>query len=202
VISPKIWSQPPSPLPHKPRRVCFVSGLSDPTSSALSMDQLALLRSLPFEDSEIVTRNFPFTIDRRDVAREVSLIWASFNNGWQYWRLDSPRYCDLMARHWQNLLQHTDRLYLVSLSCGLEFIRAGIRSHADAARMHVVALGPVCRCLPECELTIIQGEQDWISRRFVPAANHRIEGLGHMGYISHPKVQEILCNVLANSISA
>ncbi|MFN6128586.1 MAG: hypothetical protein ACK5AC_04040 [Planctomycetota bacterium] len=202
MISPKIWSQPPSPLPHKARRVCFVSGLSDPTSSALSMDQLALLRSLPFEDSEIVTRNFPFTIDRRDVAREVSLIWASFNNGWQYWRLDSPRYCDLMARHWQNLLQHTDRLYLVSLSCGLEFIRAGIHSHADAARMHVVALGPVCRCLPECELTIIQGAQDWISRRFVPAANHRIEGLGHMGYISHPKVQEILCNVLANSISA
>lgn len=200
--SPSIWHRAPSPLPHRARRVCFVSGLSDPTSSALSQEQWTLLRSLPFEESEIIDRNFPFTADSRETAREVSMIWASLMNGWQYMRLGSNRYREQLKMHWRNLLEHTDRLYLVSLSCGLEFIRVGIDSSIDATRIHVVALGPVCRQLPQCKLTIIQGEQDWISRRFVPEANHRIPGLGHMGYMSHPKVQEILCRDLGNSISA
>jgi len=201
-MSPSIWHRRPNPWSDRARRVCFVSGLSDPTSSALSREQWALLRSLPFDESEIIDRNFPFTSDSRETAREVSMIWASLMNGWQYLRLGSNRHRELLKTHWNNLLEHTGQLYLVSLSCGLEFIRVGIDSQIDAERIHVMALGPVCRQLPQCKLTIIQGEQDWISRRFVPDANHRVPGLGHMGYMNHPKVQEILCSDLGNSISA
>ncbi len=201
MIVPAIWSQTPGPLPDMERRVCFVSGLSDPTSSALSLDQRSLLQLLPFHESEIVNRNFPFTHDARDIAQEKNIVWASLMNGWQYWRLGSPRYRKLLARHWANLLDHTAELYVISLSCGLEFIRIGIEAPADAARLHVIALGPVCRGLPDCNLTIIQGEDDWISKRFVPCSDHRIARLGHLGYTTHPQVQEILCSIMENSIS-
>jgi hypothetical protein len=200
-MSLSIWHQNPHPWPDRARRIGFVSGLSDPTSSALTRDQIALLRSLPFDESEIICRNFPFTSDVRETARDVSMIWASLMNGWQYMNLGSPRVRKILQSHWTNLLHHTGRLYLVSLSCGLECIRVGIESSSDASRVHVVALGPVCRQLPNCSLTIIQGEQDWISRSFVPDANHLIPGLGHMGYLGHSKTQEILCSDLVNNIS-
>lgn len=196
-----IWKLPIRKLESQQRRVGFVSGLSDPTSSALTLDQVALLRALPVRSIEVLDRNFPFTPDGREVAREVSTCWASLMNGWQFWRLRSQRFCEVTQRHWDNLFSQTSHVFLISLSCGLEFIRHGLERSTHRPKLHVIALGPVCRALPDCGLTIIQGERDWLSKYYVRRNDYSIEGLGHLGYTTHPKVLEIICQVLLNNIS-
>jgi pimeloyl-ACP methyl ester carboxylesterase len=178
---------PPTTHAWTPRKVVFVSGLSDPATCALTSEQRALLDALPVEQEAKVGWNFPFVPGPEDLRKPPSLWQAAWRNYRQFLDAPSDRYRRLAEPHWRALRDSTAELSVIALSCGLEIVNQFLDPIRDA-NVRVLALGPVARRRPPVPHTLIQGSTDWISRRFFPAADVTIPAVGHMDYVTHPEV--------------
>lgn len=198
-----MWQAPPVEFVPRDHRLVFVSGLSDPTSCALTQEQQHLLRQLPVSPDDVVPWNFPFLPGPQTVARPVGLLAASRANGAQFLALRRTRQQAAVAAHWQRLFAATTRVTVITLSCGLEIVRQGLacREPEVGTQVRVVALGPVAWRRPSWPCVLIRGARDWVSRLFIHRADYTIADLDHLGYTTHPQVRALLCELLASNTS-
>lgn len=207
----KLLEQTPTQHPVTPWKVAIVTGLSDSASCQLSEQQLSLLQSLrdcsytgsphlPHPET-IVTRNFPFVPTTAE-RHSISLIRASMSNGLQYLRTRSESYQRASTPHWESLLQSTERLFLITGSCGLQLIGSwpGVTRYKD--RIQVLALGPAGYPNSSLSVTLLQGSRDWVSRCWFRHTDIMVKDVGHLDYWKHPQVREIVQRWIRDRISA
>lgn len=192
---------PPVEHPVTPVKVVLLSGLSDPATCALSYIQTQFLASLDVPEAWKVYRNFPYvacTLPRGDPP-----LWrASLRNLRQFLHAGRPPYRDAARQHWQALAASTDRLVVITLSCGLEIVNHCIEPTAAGPALEILALGPVAWKAPPVSCTLVQGERDYLSKLFFRNCPVTLEGLGHMDYLRHPQVRQLaqaLCGSTSNS---
>jgi hypothetical protein len=183
----RLFESPPTSHAWTPRKVVFVSGLSDPATCALTAEQHAFLRALPIEEEAKVGWNFPFVACDR--PRGSPPLWlAGWRNYRQFRDASGEAYRRLGEPHWRSLRDSTAQLCVITLSCGLEIVNRFLDPIRDTEKVRVIALGPVARRRPAVPHTLVQGQADWISRRFFPAADVTISAVGHMDYVTCPDV--------------
>jgi pimeloyl-ACP methyl ester carboxylesterase len=195
--------------PRTTLKVALLSGLSDPSTCALTPGQRAFLGSLDAPPEARIDRNFPY-LDSGEPPTAPPLWLASVRNGLQYLRASNVDVVSHARRHWHALRASADRLVIITLSCGLEILRHCIDPANDERAVHILALGPVARGLPSLPCTIVQGSRDPISSAFFrprPSSSDRVrhitlEGLGHLDYLRHPSVRqfanELICSRTLN----
>jgi hypothetical protein len=176
---------------HTRRKLVFISGLSDPTTCALSEQQRRFLASLAMEESAKVYANFPFFPCADRPYRMPPLWLASWRNFQAFRRACSEKYLRLASPHWQALRASSDELLVVTLSCGLEIVNR-LHERNPGPPLEVVALGPVAWRRPTGTHTLVQGSWDWISARFFAAPDVTISGLGHMSYLADCRVMALI----------
>jgi hypothetical protein len=171
-------------------QVAFLTGQSDRVGAALSPLQARFLDALPIADESKVRVNFPYPASTRP-HRDVPLVAASWNNVTQ---TIGSRRSAFRERHRAaalDLLERADHTLFLAGSCGLELLANLELGEAALARAHVFAYGPVVWRQPACELRVVQGEGDWISRLLSPHALRRIArrvDCGHLGYLADREV--------------
>jgi hypothetical protein len=178
-----------------PLQIAFLTGQSDPEGCALAPSQTAFLESLPAPPSAKLARNFPYW-ESTPPHRETGLLRASWNNGRQYAAARHPTFAARYRPDVLAMLERAERHVLLAGSCGLELL-AALALPADVlARVHVFAYGPVARRRPSCDLLIVQGRRDWLSRAYFPAADARVD-CGHLDYLECPAVRDLCRAFLA-----
>ena len=180
-------------------KVAIVTGLSDPESTRLSPDQMAFLDAMPMPEECKVRVNFPF-LPTRTSDHAPSLAIASWNNGRQFLASQGRHFCDRAKPHWQALCDSTDRLLLVTGSCGHQMID-GIRDCQNVPAVRVLALGSVRLGRCGFRSTRILGRRDWIACWFSPHCEHVLAGVGHLDYWNHETVTGIAANWIRNNLS-
>ncbi|MEO1526244.1 MAG: hypothetical protein AAFX06_12460 [Planctomycetota bacterium] len=195
----KLLRSPPIEHSETDFKVAIVTGLSDPKSTQLSHDQHRFLDAMPIEERWKIRHNFPF-LPTTESRRRPSIIWASWNNGWQFARARSNDYRNLSKPHWQALCDSTERLFLITGSCGYQLIDA-MEACKNVPKVHVLALGPVRRGECRFEATKILGRRDWIARWFTPHCDRTVAGVGHLDYWNHDTVTGIAANWLLDKLS-
>lgn len=180
---------PPARHPFNPVKVLLVSGLSDPTTCALTDPQRRFLAAVGVPEEWKVYWNFPYLpSDRR---RQTPPLWlASVRNGRQFLAASTAGYRAAATRHWRAAADSAARLLVVTNSCGLEIVNRCCEPD-DAGRVSVLALGPVASGPPRLPTTLVQGTADYVSRLFVRRPHVRLPGLGHMEYVQHPRVLQL-----------
>ncbi len=151
--------------PYTPLKAAILSGLSDPSTCALSEIQRDFLARLDAPESAKVDWNFPY-VRSESPRREPPLWLASWRNVRHYLDASKPAYFQQARSHWRALRDSTDALLVITLSCGLEILRHCLDEDDAQRSIHVLALGPVARGLPPLPCTIVQGERDPITRMF------------------------------------
>jgi hypothetical protein len=182
-----------------PLKIAIVSGLSDPASCALSELQRAFLDRLDAPRDAIVDRNFPF-VDAVAPRRAPPLWLASLRNLNQFLGASRPSYAAHARRHWRALRDSADALVIITLSCGLEILRHCVEPEDARRAIHVLALGPVARALPDLPCTLVQGTRDPISHLFFRDAI-RIPNVGHLDYFRSNTVLTIANQILCSNTS-
>jgi hypothetical protein len=181
-----------------PLQILFLTGRSDPRSSALSPLQTAFLDALPAPDPWKVRVNFPYPA-ATPPFRETPLLGASWRNFCQF---AGSRRAAFAERHRAGVLDRIEaagRTFLLAGSSGLELL-ANLRLPAAAlARLHVFAYGPVARCVPGCDCRLVQGRRDWISRPWFRAVAVRVD-CGHLDYLGRPEVLRLCCAYLKEAM--
>lgn len=175
--------------------IAWLSGSSDPRSSALSAAETALLEAVAL-GRRVVPANFPWP-DAPGPSRPVGLPLASVRNAVQFWRATlSRRYRAFVAARIAAVLGDGD-LVLITGSQGLQLLRLAWPLLADTERIRVVALGPVAgRLPPRLQPFVIQSTTDVISRL---GWRGRVDvrcGRGHLGYAADPQVRAVVGDVL------
>lgn len=184
-------------------QVAFLTGQSDRAGAALSPVQARFLDALPIADESKVRVNFPYPASTRP-HRDVPLVAASWNNVAQ---TIGSRRRGFRERHRAavlDFLERADRTLFLAGSCGLELLANLKLGEAALARAHVFAYGPVVWQAPACELRVVQGDVDWISRLLSPRALRRIARrapCGHLDYLADPEVAA-LCRSYLLELSA
>ncbi|HEX7833455.1 MAG TPA: hypothetical protein VF787_27640 [Thermoanaerobaculia bacterium] len=184
-----------------PLKIAILSGLSDPSTCALSDMQRDFLQRLDAPHSAKVFRNFPY-VDSATPRRNPGLLIASWRNTQQFLNASNAKTIEHARRHWRALRDSTDALLIITLSCGLEILRHCVGKNEGA--VHVLALGPVARALPALPCTLVRGSRDPISRVFFNDALV-LPNLGHLDYFTSTAVLEIaneLCSSILNSSAA
>lgn len=193
---------PPARHAFSEHKVALVSGLSDPESCALSTKQQGFLKAIDLPEDCKVRQNFPFLAAAADSSRRPpSLLIASWRNYRQFRAASSRRYYQAAKPHFVSLLESTNNLLLVTLSCGLEIVRCSIPPRWPGTSVMVVALGPVARSLPDAKCHTVQGSHDLISKAFVHNPDHKISQVGHMGYMDSTEARDIVRHYACNSTS-
>lgn len=169
-----------------PLQVAFITGQSDPERCALSPLQAAFLDALPVPDAGKVRVNFPYTTTTLP-HRRVALGPASWHNGRQYLGSRAPAFAERHRAGALALLSRADRTVLLAGSCGLELLANLGLPDSALRRVAVFAYGPVARRRPACEVVVVQGRRDWISRAWGPHADEVVEA-GHLDYLRDAEV--------------
>jgi hypothetical protein len=193
-------ARPATHHPDTPLKIAILSGLSDPSTCALSDTQRDFLLRLDAPHSAKVFRNFPY-VDSAP-PRDPGLLIASWRNTQQFIDASNPKTIEHTRRHWRALRDSCDALLIITLSCGLEILRHCIGENEGA--VHVLALGPVARALPALPCTLVRGTRDPIARIFFDDAVV-VPKLGHLDYFTSSTVLEIandLCSSILNSSAA
>jgi hypothetical protein len=198
-----IVEETPVRHPFTTRKIAFLSGLSDPSSCALSDVQTRFLASLAADAHEKIAANFPYVPCTRPWSR-TPLWLASWRNLQQFRGAARPRYRDAARRHWRALADSCEELVVITLSCGLEILNHCVDADDARRAITVIALGPVARTTPPLDCTLVRGERDPIARWFFPKSDVVLRGVGHMNYLTHAAtldlVNERLCgNTLKSS---
>ncbi|MEL6110774.1 MAG: hypothetical protein AAFU85_32615 [Planctomycetota bacterium] len=194
----KLLRHPPTNHETTAYKVAIVTGLSNPRSTDLSPAQHQFLDALPVPDTCKVRCNFPFFPTPKP-QHDPSLIRASLNNTHQFVGSLSRDYKKNAKPHWRALCDSTERLFLITGSCGYQLIDS--LETRDPSRVHVLALGAVRFGTSRWDATKILGRRDWIARWFTPNCDHSIDGLGHLGYWQNPTVLGIATNWVLDNLS-
>jgi len=177
--------------PRTAAKIVWISGASDPFSSALSDAEERLLASLGVARDEVVWSNFPYA--GATTRRRVPLPVAALSNVLQFLSASTPAYRWLAARHWRALCGSTTCVLLVAGSCGAQLLRALERATPAGVRVHALALGPVAWRAPRCLDVAILGARDRYSRVFLRSASAKrvevVAGVGHMDYLESDEVR-------------
>lgn len=206
-----IIEREPVDFPKRDMRVVFMSGLSDPRECLLSRAQVDMMRSICVSDECKLFRNFPYVNSDREeqsgviYQRKVPLVRASISNAHQFLNCRSRRYLDVAVTHWASVLKSADSIIVITLSCGLEIFNRlmahiGGFERCRSTKIELIALGPVAWQTPQYRCTMIQGEQDYLSRSFF-RVNQRVPKLGHMDYVRDARVIDRINEVICGSIS-
>jgi hypothetical protein len=190
---------PPTRHPFTPRKVVFLSGLSNPAACALSPTQRRFLDAVGVAEECKVYRNFPY-LPGSDIDHPPPLWQASWNNFRQFLMAARGPYLAAARRHWEALAASTDELTVIAQSCGLEIANRCLAA-SGGPRVHLFSLGPVAWRAPPMSHTLIQGERDAISRLFFRAAHVVLPGVGHMNYLQHERVLHLINEHLCTSTS-
>ena len=192
-----IVDQPPTLHPYTALKVVLLSGLSDPATCALSEQQMRFLESLDAPEEAKVWWNFPYVVCSE--PRRTPPLWlASWRNTWQFFRASRNPYRDAARRHWRALVESTERLLVITLSCGIEIVNHCVDASDVSRDIHLIALGPVAFRRPVLPHTLVQGKGDYLSKLFFRRPDVEITGAGHMNYLHHPDVAQ-LCRELCNN---
>jgi hypothetical protein len=184
----------------RPRlQIAFCTGQSDPNGCALSSAQAAFLEALPAPGAVKLGVNFPY---RRDTPphREIGLLRASWNNARQYAASRRPRFARAHRASVMAMLQGADRHVLLAGSCGLELLANLALPPEALRRMQVFAYGPVARRAPECEVYLVQGRRDWLSRACFHHPDAHVD-CGHLGYLVCREARD-LCAAFVARVAA
>lgn len=171
-------------------KVVWLSGASDPFSSALSGAEERLLASFDVPREEIVWSNFPYA--GPSSLRRVPLPLAALSNVLQFLVASTPVYRWFAARHWRALCDSTSCVLVVAGSCGAQLLRALERTSPAGVRVHALALGPVSWRAPRGLERALVGTADGYSRMFTrtyPSARvDAVAGVTHMDYLESEDV--------------
>jgi hypothetical protein len=205
--------RPATRHPYTPLKIAILSGLSDPSTCALSEIQRDFLDRLDAPKSAKIDRNFPY-VDSATPQRTPPLWLASWRNTQQFLGASKPAYIDRARLHWRALRDSADALLVITLSCGLEILRHCVDADDAHRSIHVLALGPVARAVPPLPCTLVQGRRDPITRAFFTAPSNgaatshitriALPDLDHLHYLKSNAVlnlaNELLCgNTLKSS---
>lgn len=190
---------PPVRHPLTPLKVVLLSGLSNPRSCALSPTQTDFLAALDVAEEAKVYRNFPYVPG--EAWMKTPLWLASWRNYRQYRLASRDPYRASAQQHWQALVRSTERLVVITLSCGIEIVNHCVDADDTPCDIHMIALGPVAHARPTIPHTLVQGSHDSISKFFFKQADVVIDGVGHMDYLGNRQVAE-LCNNISRSSAA
>lgn len=189
-----ILSEPPTRHPFTPLKVVLLTGLSDPTTCALSAAQTRFMASLAAPETAKIYWNFPY-LPSSQTRRDPPLWLASIRNFRQFFQASRPVY----REHWRALAASAESLVVITGSCGLE-----IFNHCREARDpvgHVFALGPVARARPAVPHTLVRGTRDPFPRVFFRKCDVELSGVGHMNYLDDSRVQRLINDYLCSSTS-
>lgn len=182
-----------------PVKVAILSGLSDPATCALTAVQQRFLDALDVPADWKVRLNFPY-VPSCSTPRPAPPLWrASMQNLRQFLIAGRVEYRQAAHRHWESLRRSCEHVVIVALSCGYEIIRQCLRIPATLAPSHVIALGPVGWQSATFSCTFVQGSRDYLSKCFFRAADIVLPGLGHIGYLEHPRVIQLTNELLCGS---
>jgi hypothetical protein len=182
-------------------KVVLLSGLSDPRTTALSARQTEFLAALDAPDEAKIYWNFPYV--PCSATRKQPPLWlASWRNGQQFFAASRNPYRDAARAHWRALTASTDRLVVITLSCGVEIVNHCTDERDGDRDIHVVALGPVAWRRPALPHTLVQGAHDYISKAFFRHADVELAGVHHMNYLDNEQVAELCSNTLRSGAAA
>lgn len=167
-----------------------MSGLSDPTTCALSAIQRRFMAAVEAPEGWKVYWNFPYVPCDRE-RRDPPLWLASVRNGWQYLLASTPEYRAAARRHWRALADSAEHLVVVTLSCGLEILNHVLGPEDEGRSLAVIALGPVGSGRLRVPATLVQGTADYVSRLFFRRRDVSLPGVQHLEYFPHPRVLEL-----------
>ncbi|KRC60737.1 hypothetical protein ASE14_07095 [Agromyces sp. Root81] len=172
-------------------RVCFLTGRSDRSNTALSPVQRAFLDGLPITTEERVEVNFPYR-PASGPWRRTPLPIASVRNARDYFGSRRAAFAHEHRAAVSEALAASDRTLVLAGSCGLELL-ANLRLDDDVlARLHVVAYGPVARSRPvAARLETVTGRADALARRSTGTPDHEIDA-HHLDYLSSPELRDIV----------
>lgn len=191
--------QAPVRHPLTPLKVVLLSGASNPRTCALSPTQRAFLAALEVPEEAKVYCNFPYIAG--EAWTKTPLWLASWRNYRQFRLALRDPYRARARRHWRALADSTERLVVITLSCGIEIVNQSIDADDASRDIHVIALGPVARARPTLPHTLVQGSRDAISHFYFKQPDVVIDGIGHMDYLGNGQVVE-LCNNISRSSAA
>ncbi len=184
-----------------PLQIAFLTGQSNPGNAALSPEQTEFLEALPAPAEWKVRTNFPYP-DIPQTFRRTPLPLASFHNLSLYLRSRRPAFSAAFRPSVLARLRRADRTLFLAGSSGLELLHNLDLPHADLARIHVFAYGPVARRLPACDACFVQG-RDLISRLFFRTGRAGLTepivrvASNHLGYLDDPAVFALCVSYLA-----
>ena len=187
---------PPIEHPYNERKIVLMSGLSDPESCHLSIEQISFLEKLNVTPQERILTNFPYLKEPQAEHQKTSLLKASLNNGRQYLSAGKPPYKESAIRHWQALVESCEELIVVTLSCGLEIFNVCCSTGIQAAKLKVLALGPVARKRPIVPHQLVRGSRDFVSLPFFPKVDMILPKVGHMNYLESETVLQLVQELL------
>jgi hypothetical protein len=189
---------PPASHRYTPGKVLLISGLSDPTSCALSLVQKGFLASLAVPETWKIYRNFP-CLPGPEAEPRVALWRASLANLRQFLLASRRAYRQAAGKHWEALTASTEELIVITLSCGLEIVNNCLAVCPRRCQVRVLALGPVAWELPSVPHTLIQGSHDHISRVFFRTVHVLMPGVGHMDYLAHEQTTLLTNSLLSTT---
>lgn len=167
-----------------------MSGLSDPTTCALSEVQRRFLAAVRVPEECKVYWNFPYVPSDR--GRQDPPLWlASVRNGRQFLLASTLDYRRAARRHWRALADSTDHLLVITLSCGLEILNHLLGPEDGGRSLDVVALGPVASGRPRVPCLLVQGDADYVSKLFFRRRDVHLSGVQHLEYFQHPQVLDL-----------
>ena len=177
-------------------KVALLTGLSDPRNCRLSYVQHRFLASLVVPDSWKVWANFPF--GECDPDRADPRLWrACAANVDQFIGARTRTRRAIYRRSLTRLAASSEEgVVLIAGSCGLEIFNA-LGAEVSSMVRHVLSTGPVAWRRPVVPHTMIQGSRDPISRLFFRHVDVVVDGVGHMGYLSHPTTLSVVNRKLA-----
>jgi hypothetical protein len=193
--------RPPVRHPLTTLKVVLLSGLSDPQTTALSERQTQFLASLDAPDEAKIYWNFPWVAC--NATRQPPPLWlASWRNGRQFFAASRNPYRDAARAHWRALLDSTERLVVITLSCGVQIVNHCTDARDGERDIHIVALGPVAWRRPALSHTLVQGAHDYLSKVFFRHADVDLGGVHHLNYLDNEQVAELCSNTLRSGAAA
>lgn len=183
--------KPPTTHSATAVKVVLFSGLSDPSSCALSVSQQRFLDQLSLPQECKIYANFPYLPPCRTEQASIPIALASWRNLSQFlgaWR--SP-YQRCAQAHWEALSASCDRLLVITISCGLQILNVCLATGIRPTNLDILCLGPVAWERPPVSHTLVRGSRDYVVNPWFRAVDIVLPGVGHLDYLNHPSVREL-----------
>lgn len=180
-------------------RVALLTGQSSFQSSTLSPAQLQFLTVIAPKNAAILPIGFPFDFAFQGAGfRETSLAGASCRNARQVvWALRSLAFQQVVAQRLHALITATSqRLILITGSCGLQLANAAWPALPAGPRVDVIALGPACFGTLRVPAIVVQGRADHWSRLFYRGRVDHRPACGHLEYWNSAEVRALVKGLL------